>query len=294
MKNNKAKIAFSASMTIFGTIGVLTRIISLESCEIALYRAVLASIVIALFLIISKKSSINNIKGKTFVLLFISGSAMGFNWILLFEAYNYTSITAATLSYYFAPTIVLLASPFLMKERVTRTKVLFFILSTIGLVMVIIGGGGGRGSDDIKGIALGLCAAMLYATVILINKKIEIIDGISRTLMQFIASIVVLTPYVAFKSGFNVFKLDTTGMVSLLVLGIIHTGITYSVYFSTLPRLKGSEISLLSYIDPLTAMIISAFILKEPTSILQIIGGILILGSTLFSEMKEKSDNSLD
>ena len=281
-----AKLLFSVSMAIFGTIGVFTRLISVSSSEIALYRAVLAAIVIALFLIFSKKNIFKGLKNKTLLLLFLSGAAMGFNWILLFEAYNYTSITAATLSYYFAPTIVLLSSPFVMKEKLNRTKVICFVISTIGLGMVIGGGGGGKGSDDIKGIMLGLGAAFLYATVILINKKIQNIDGIGMTFMQFIAAIIVLSPYVAFTSGFNVLSLDNIGRVSLLILGILHTGITYSVYFSSLPHLKGSEISLLSYIDPLTAMIVSALILAEPTNIKQIIGGVFILGSTLFSEIK--------
>ena len=283
-----AKISFSMSMAIFGTIGVFTRLISLSSSEIALYRAILAVIVIALFLALSKKKVFQGIKNKTLVLLFLSGAAMGFNWILLFEAYNYTSLTAATLSYYFAPTIVLLSSPIVMKERLKKTGVLCFLLSSIGLVMVIAGGGGGRGSDDLKGIFLGLGAAVLYATVILINKKIGEIDGIGRTFLQFISAIIVLTPYVSLKSGFNLIGLDPTGWLSLLVLGIVHTGITYSVYFSSLPLLKGSEISLLSYIDPLTAMLISAFVLSEPTTLMQIAGGVLILGSTLFSELMKK------
>lgn len=283
-----AKISFSMSMAIFGTIGVFTRLIPLSSSEIALYRAVLAAIVIALFLALSKKKVFQGIKNKTLVLLFLSGAAMGFNWILLFEAYNYASLTAATLSYYFAPTIVLLSSPIVMKERLKKTGVLCFLLSSLGLVMVIAGGGGGRGSDDLKGIFLGLGAAVLYATVILINKKIGEIDGIGRTFLQFISAIIVLTPYVLFKNGFNLIGLDPTGWLSLLVLGIVHTGMTYSVYFSSLPLLKGSEISLLSYIDPLTAMLISAFVLSEPTTLLQIAGGVLILGSTLFSELTKK------
>ena len=283
-----AKISFSMSMAIFGTIGVFTRLIPLSSSEIALYRAVLAAIVIALFLALSKKKVFQGIKNKTLVLLFLSGAAMGFNWILLFEAYNYTSLTAATLSYYFAPTIVLLSSPIVMKERLKKTGVLCFLLSSIGLVMVIAGGGGGRGSDDLKGIFLGLGAAVLYATVILINKKIGEIDGIGRTFLQFISAIIVLTPYVSLKSGFNLIGLDPTGWLSLLVLGSVHTGMTYSVYFSSLPHLKGSEISLLSYIDPLTAMLISAFVLSEPTTLMQIAGGVLILGSTLFSELTKK------
>ncbi|MGN1163661.1 MAG: DMT family transporter [Candidatus Ornithospirochaeta sp.] len=277
------KATFAISMAIFGTIGVLTRLIPLSSSEIALYRAILASAVLTLVLALKKKKP-RGLNGRNLFLLFFSGAAMGFNWIFLFEAYNYTSITAATLSYYFAPTLVILASPIILGEKLTKGKVLCFILSTLGLVLVIAGGGSGSGSNNTKGVLMGLAAAVLYATVIITNKKICGMDGIERTLMQFLAAIIVLTPYVASTSGFNFLSLEISRTIPLLILGIIHTGITYAMYFSSLVNLKGSEISILSYIDPLTAMLISAFILSEPTTFLQIIGGALILGGTLIGE----------
>ena len=273
-------------MAIFGTLGIFTRMIPLQSGEIALYRAILASFVLILVLSLRKGQRKIAIKGKTLLYLFLSGSAMGFNWIFLFEAYNYTSITAATLSYYFAPTIVLLLSPVLLKETMTKRKVFSFIISTVGLVMVIINGNLGGGKNDLFGVSMGLIAAALYATVILINKKTEGCEGIERTLLQFIAAIIVLTPYVALTGGFNLFSLPSSGWFALLTLGIFHTGITYAMYFSSLIHLKGSEISILSYIDPLTAMVVSIFIRSEPTTVLQIIGGVLILGGTLFSQEK--------
>ena len=54
---------------------------------------------------------------KEIPLLVLSGVAMGFNWILLFEAYKYTTVSVATLSYYFAPVIVTVACPILFKEK---------------------------------------------------------------------------------------------------------------------------------------------------------------------------------
>ena len=143
-------------MAIFGTLGIFTRMIPLKSGEIALYRAILASFVLILVLCLRKGKRKIAIKGKTLLYLFLSGSAMGFNWIFLFEAYNYTSITAATLSYYFAPTIVLLLSPVLLKETMTKRKVLSFIISTVGLVMVIINGNLEGGKNDLFGVSMGL------------------------------------------------------------------------------------------------------------------------------------------
>ncbi len=272
-------------MVIFGTLGPFTRQISVSSGELALYRAVLASLLIFGFMLIAKqKLNFASIK-KEIVLLLLSGAAMGFNWILLFEAYKYTTISVATLSYYFAPVIVTVACPLLFREKLTKKQILCFIMSTLGLVLIIgVGGGSGNGTDAL-GILYGLGAACLYATVILMNKYIKAVAGIGRTLMQFIGAILILIPYVAFTSGITLGKESTVGWVCLLVVGLIHTGITYCLYFSSLKDLDGQSVAILSYIDPLVAILVSFFILGEPITPTQLIGGAMILGFTLYNEI---------
>lgn len=113
----KARFMLIISMVIFGTIGLFVRYIPLASGEIALYRAVLATILIAVYMLLTKqKIPFKSIK-KELPLLLLSGMAMGVNWILLFEAYRYTTVSVATLSYYFAPVIVTVVCPFLFKEN---------------------------------------------------------------------------------------------------------------------------------------------------------------------------------
>ena len=166
-------------MTIFGTIGIFVRNIPISSGELALYRAILAVILVAVFLLVTKqKIDFEGIK-KEIPLLIVSGVAIGINWILLFEAYRYTTVSVATLSYYFAPVIVTVVCPILFKERMTHKQILCFVMSTLGLVMITgIGGGGER---DLIGIFFGLGAAVFYATVIILNKFIKGVDGIQRT-----------------------------------------------------------------------------------------------------------------
>lgn len=208
---------------------------------------------------------------------------MGINWILLFQAYRYTTISAATLSYYFAPVIVTVASPLLFHERLTAKQIICFVMSTLGLVL-IIGTGGGEETAGITGILFGLGAAVFYAAVILLNKFIKNVAGIQRTILQMLAAVVTLLPYVALSSGFNLNLLDGTGWVCLMTVGLFHTGITYCLYFSALKDLTGQEAAILSYIDPLVAVIISVLLLGEPMTLMQLIGGALILGFTLWNE----------
>ncbi len=283
----KSRIMLIISMAVFGTIGLFVKNISLPSGEIALYRAVLASALIGLFLLFKgEKFSLKKIK-KELMLLLISGAAMGFNWIFLFEAYKYTTVSVATLSYYFAPVIVTLACPILFKEKMNLKKWLCFVGSTLGIILITGIGDLSKNSEHIKGIAFGLLAAVLYATVILINKYIKNIGGIERTFFQFIAAIVVLLPYVLLTSGFNIASLDGVGWGYLLTVGLIHTGITYCLYFSSLKHITGQKAAILSYIDPLIAVLCSTFILGESILPLQIAGGIMILGFTLYNEIAE-------
>ncbi len=281
------RLMFIISMATFGTIGVFVRNIPVSSGELALYRAVLAAFLLGLFLFVTRqKIPFAKIK-KEIPLLLASGVAMGINWILLFEAYKYTSVSVATLSYYFAPVIVTAVCPFLFKEKLSGKQILCFVMSTVGLVLITGIGTSGSGKD-VVGILFGLGAACFYATVILLNKFIKNVEGIHRTFLQFLSAIIVLLPYVLFTGGVTLQKLDGTGWTNLLIIGLIHTGVTYCLYFSSLKELPGQKAAILSYIDPLVAVLISVTVLNEAMTVPQIIGGVLILGFTLLNEISPK------
>lgn len=281
-----AKVKIVCSMMVFGTLGIFIKKIPLASSEIAFFRAIIATVAILVYQLISRKFVRFSKFKKELPLLFLSGAAMGFNWILLFEAYNYTSVSIATLSYYFAPVIVMLICPFLFKEQMTIKQILCFLMSTIGLVLIIGVGGATIDIQNLKGIGFGLSAAVLYAIVIILNKFIKEVTGIDRTLLQFFAAIMVLFTYISVTSGFHLNKVGKIGIINLLIVGIIHTGIAYCIYFSAIKDLKGQEVAILSYIDPLVAVVVSVVILNETIVMMQLVGGFMILGFTLLNEIK--------
>ena len=282
------RLMLITAMAVFGTIGLLVRHIPVTSGELALYRAVLAAIMLGTFFLVTGQKLHLKGLGKELVLLLISGGAMGFNWILLFEAYKYTTVSVATLSYYFAPVIVTLLCPVLFREKMGIKQWICFAMSTLGIVLITGIGDLSGGSSHLKGILFGLGAACFYATVILLNKVIKGVAGIERTFLQFVAAVAVLLPYVLATSGLHPGVMDGTGWVNLLVVGLIHTGVTYCLYFSALKELPGQEAAILSYIDPLVAVAISVFGLGESMTGLQLLGGVLILGFTLWNEIGPK------
>ena len=284
------------SMVVFGTIGLFVRNIPLASGEIALYRALLAAVLIGGYLLVGKKKLSFGKLRKEIPLLLASGVAMGINWILLFEAYKYTTVSVATLSYYFAPVIVTAVCPFLFKEKLSARQIICFVMSTLGLVLITGIGELGGGETDLTGILFGLGAAFFYATVVLLNKFIKNVEGIHRTFLQFLAAIVILVPYVAATSGVNVKNLDGVGWGCLLIVGLVHTGVTYCLYFTSLKELPGQKAAILSYIDPLVAVLVSVLILREHMTLWQAVGGAMILGFTLWNELtpdyKNKPEHS--
>lgn len=281
------RLMMISAMAIFGTLGLFVRKIPVSSGELALYRACLAAVLLGAFLLLTRQPiPVSKIR-RELPLLLLSGVAVGINWILLFEAYKYTTVSLATLSYYFAPVIVTAVCPVLFHEKLTGWQILCFLMSTLGLVL-ITGVGDVGGGRDLIGVLFGLGAAVFYAGVVLLNKFIRQVDGIHRTFLQLLAAIVTLTPYVLATSGVHLDTLDGVGWANLLVVGLLHTGVTYCMYFSSLRELPGQKAAILSYIDPLVAVALSVTVLGETMTASQLVGGGLILGFTLWNELSPR------
>lgn len=281
----RSEVKNITAMLIFGTIGIFVRNIDLSSKETALSRGIIGSLFLIVVLICSKeKISFQGIK-KNILILFLSGIGIGLNWIFLFQAYKYTTVSTATLSYYSAPVIVTILSPIILKERLSLIKFLCVIGAMTGMIF-IAGNSESSGAvyNHTLGIIYGVSAAVFYASVIIMNKFIKGLGGLETTVTQLILASIVLVPYVIMTGGFDFSRMTKISYIFLIILGVIHTGFAYFLYFSSLKELKGQTIAVLSYIDPISAVIISSLFLGEKMTFLQIVGGILILGSTFISE----------
>ncbi|MBO4819275.1 MAG: EamA family transporter [Firmicutes bacterium] len=285
-KNNdrRSVYTFISSMLIFGTIGVLRRYIPLSSALLAFSRGVLGGIFLLVFSRLRKKER-DKLPPSVFVRLVITGAMIGINWILLFEAYNHTTVAVATLCYYMQPTIVVLLSPVIFKEKLTGKKALCAALSIIGMVLVSGAVNSGAQGADPKGVFLGLGAALFYASVVIMNKKIPGIDPYQRTTVLLLSAGMVMLPYLLLTEGFAAKEFSPAAVILLFVLGIVHTGIAYTMYFGSMDGMRMQTIAVLSYIDPVSALLFSALLLKEPLSVLNIVGAVLIIGSAMLSEL---------
>lgn len=288
MKNNAAKLQLLGAMGIFGTIGIFTHYIALPAAAIACLRGVLGVAFLLLLMVIMGKKPDTKAIRKKLLLLCLSGAAIGFNWLLLFEGYRY-SVPTATVCYYMAPLFMILASP-LVGEKLTVKKLLCVAVALVGMVFVsgILSGTQTQG-QLLYAVLFGLGAAVLYASVILMNRKLSIVPAYDRTVVQLSAAALVLVPYVLLTDGFRLKALTPLGWIFLIILGVVHTGFAYALYFGAMGKLKTQTVAILSYLDPVLAIILSALILKQSMDAWQIVGTILVLGSALYSELPDRT-----
>ncbi|NLL76321.1 MAG: EamA family transporter [Clostridiales bacterium] len=285
----KAKVKMIIAMLIFGSIGIFVKKADMPSGILAIIRGSIGTIFLVLAgIVMKRKISLPDIR-KNLKLLIFSGAAIGVNWICLFEAYSYTTIAVATLCYYLAPVFVIAVSPLFLKEKLTAVKVGCITVSLLGMVLVVdIFGVGQRTGAGLKGVAFGIMAALLYASVVVMNKFMKKIEAVDMTASQLGIASLVLLPYVFLTEDGTGISFSRRTLFLLLYLGIVNTGIAYFLYFSSLKNLSGQSAALFSYIDPVTAIFLSALLLHESMSVAQMTGAILILGSTLLSELADK------
>lgn len=293
----KEKLYFVSSMIIFGAVGVFIKYIGLSSGVIALFLSLIGAVFLLIVSICKKQKVSWRIVKKNIIALFIASISLSGNWIFLFQAYKETTIANAALSYYFAPVLVTMLSPIVLKEKLSIKKMVCIGIALIGLFFILQNGTLETKENHFLGIVYGLIAASFYAALTLINKFIRGLDGVINTLLQLGFAVMILFPVVVFTENFH-FSSFTGKMVLLMILlGVLHGGIGFYLFFVGMNGLNAQSIAVLSYVDPLTSLLISALVLGEKMTLLQVCGAVLLLGSILLGEnatSKLKVDASYD
>jgi RarD protein len=283
-----ARLALIGSMGIWGTIGLMRRFLPVPSGFLAMARGLMgAAFLLLLIRLRGRRLSAAAIRENGRALA-LSGAMIGFNWILLFEAYRYTTVAVAELCYYMAPVFILIAAPFVLREHLTPRKLLCVTAALIGMALVSeLHKSGPAGVADGRGIALGLSAAVLYAAVVLLNKRIRGVSPLDRTVVQLGAAGLVLIPYVLLTERLSAAVFTPRVIALLLVVGLVHTGVAYALYFGSMERLPAHTLALLGYLDPVLAILLSALLLREPMSLTQALGAVLILSAAVIAELPD-------
>ncbi|MBQ7861240.1 MAG: EamA family transporter [Clostridia bacterium] len=275
-------------MLIFSSIGIFVRALPYESSFIAFVRGIVGFGVILLVMLLKRQKSDKKAIKENLLLLIVSGVFIGINWVALFESYRYTTVATATLCYYMAPMFVILASPIAFKEKLTFKKILCLVTALVGMIFVSGVFESGGGEIQLKGIVFGLVAAAFYASVMLINKRMTEIPAMDKTYIQLFCAAAIVGVYNIFTVDFSALSTDIKHILLLIFVGAFHTGFAYTLYFGSMKNMKAQSIAILSYIDPVFALVLSAVILKESMSVFGVIGAVMVLGAAFVCDLPEK------
>ncbi|MBQ8380756.1 MAG: EamA family transporter [Clostridia bacterium] len=281
-----AFLALLSSMIIFGTVGIFSKYIPLPSSLIALARAVVGLVFLAIVMLIKRQPPNFSAIKNNLLKLTVSGALLGINWLLFFEACKRTSVASATLSYYLAPIILIILAAVFFRERIGIKKGICIATALFGMVLV---SGVVTNSEGVRidGIVFGTVAAFLYAVIVLLNKSLGDISPVDKTAFQFAVSAIVLAPYILIAENLSEISFGGLSVPFLIIIGVLHTGIAYALYFGSCPKLPASTLAIVSYADPIVAIIVSSF-LGEGLDTAGIIGAVLIIGASAVSEINFK------
>jgi len=281
----KEKLLLAIIMIGFGSIGLFVKSVPFTSGQIALARGAIGSLFIFLYTLVSKqKLSWTRIRPNLYLLILL-GTLIGINWILLFQAYHYTTIPNATVLYYLAPVIMVILANRFLNEKLNAVRIISILAALIGMVCIVGIDLSAVSVADLTGFSFALGAAVLYALVITLNKFLKNISGIESTFVQLLFAAISLFPYVMMTDGFSLTGVSSAAIGLILFVGIFHTGISYTIYFTVVRKISNQTVAAYSYIDPVSAILMSTLFFHESLTPLQILGGVLILGATMVSEL---------
>ena len=283
MKRSYSK--YIIALLLFGSNGIVASFINMNSYEIVLLRTLLGSLLLLSIFLISKGKFTFYKHKKHFLYLAVSGIAMGTSWMLLYEAYTRIGVSISSLLYYCGPVIVMVLSPLLFKEKLNIFKVSGFISVLCGVFLV--NGNALSDGGDTFGILCGVLSAVMYAFMVIFNKKATSITGLENSTLQLIISFLTVAVFVGIKQGI-VMDIPTDSILPLLILGFINTGIGCYFYFSSIGNLPVQSVAICGYLEPLSAVLLSVLILRETMLPMQIIGALLILGGAIFGECMKR------
>jgi len=286
MKLNKLKLIFV--MMLWGSIGLFTRYISLSSIQLAFCRSVIALPILITF--VPNKKDLLKLDKKSVLLYAISGALIALAWVALFYGYKHTTIASAVIIYNMCPVYVMILAPLVLKEKRSITQTIVIGVAFVGLIFIV--GNSGDTSGSISGMLMSGVSGILYAIIVLLNRKISVkLDSNTATFIQMSAASLVLLPFIV-NQGLveNLVSLDSKALILTIILGVVHTGIAYKLYFSTYQHMKSIDIVVFSYLEPVFGIFLSMIILGESLSLAQWLGALLILGSTFVGEIFKQTN----
>nr|WP_255453218.1 EamA family transporter [Thermococcus sp. GR6] len=261
-------------MLIWGSVGIFARFSNLSGLGVAFFRVSLGALLLFLTFGTGKMAWLREVgrslKEKTKPLIAL-GVALALNWVFLFTAFNYTTIAKAVLVYYLAPVIATIISWRFLGEKLTLKRWALIGLAFLGLLLIMSGEKLNFNDRDFLGVIFALTAAFFYALIPNLGRFLRDVEGSVLTFLQLAIASLVLAPFMV------VSGIGDPVWWAIIILVVIHTALALFLYMDGLKDVEVNEVAILSYLDPLSAVVYAFLIFGEVPELRTVIGGALIL-----------------
>ncbi len=281
MKKKGAYLKYIASLLLFGLNGFMVEHIDLSSPQIVVLRCLLGALFLLGIFLLTRQCFTCLHAPRRLLLMAVSGTAMGLSWLCLFRAYQFVGVSIATLLYCCGPVLVMLLSPVLFRERLTLPKLAGIAIVFAGVVLL---NGVGGSTLNTQGLLCSLGSAVLYAVMIVANKKAAL-SGLENTVLQLFFAFLAADVFCSVQSGALFIDVPAASWVWVLLLGLVNTGLGCWMYFSSIGLLPVQTVSVCSYLEPLSAVFFSVLLLDEALTPTRWLGTALVLGGAALAEL---------
>ncbi len=291
MRNTYLK--FIAALFLFGSNGIIAGMISMNSYEIVFFRTMIGALALTALFIAVRKKSLRSGKAdssvmipsekKKLALVIGSGVCMGVSWMFLYEAFASIGVGISTVIYYTAPIALIMLSPFIFGEKLTGKKIACFSAVVLGMLLINIESV--AGSFNFHGTFCAAMSAVSFVVMLVLNKK-SAVSGIVNSVFQLGSAFASAAVCCFALYGGVSLPATLSDAAWLIVLGVVNTGIGCFLYFSNFMQIPVQTVSILGYIEPVSAIVLASVILSEDMTALQTAGIAVVMIASILAEVR--------
>ena len=269
-------LAVAALATSWGFISVIVVGVTLGPLPLTVDRTALAALAILVVLALTRRLHLLRVPGGR-ALLGLSGALLAAHWWCYFEAIKLAGAAVANFTVYTAPVLLAAVAPLVLPEARSRVVMAALVPGGAGLLLIALAGGGGGGHVRPLAVAVGLLGAVTYAALVLISKRLTAeLPTLTIAFWDYAVATAVLAPFLAFASR----VLPHPGELPWVVLlGVVFTGLSGVLYIGLLGRVTAQAMGILSYIEPVSAALLTWAILRQGFGWQVAVGGALIVAA---------------
>ncbi|HDL6938356.1 TPA: DMT family transporter [Yersinia enterocolitica] len=264
-----------AAMLISGTVGWPVIASGQPAVTVVFWRCVFGAFAMLIACVMLGLLKRGVLTRQHIAIAIIGGITLVLNWVLLFGAYSYASISVATVTYHTQPFMLVGLGVLFFGEKLTANALGWLLVAFGGMLFIIIGQQGAitLGSDYLIGVVMALGAAFMYAVTAAIIKRLKGLPPHLIVLIQLLVGAILLAPFVRWSD----FPLPGSTWGLLLIIGVIHTGLMSSLLYGAIQKIPTSLVGALSFIYPVVAIFVDWLVFGHRLSVMQMVGASAIL-----------------